>query len=273
MPSTTISYASVGIPVLVEFTAQFIHTFWGVMCSTPLTNNRNLTYYNDEADYTETVFLPAFQSGISVVLNILVFCKLSVAHFNPAVTLGFFVAGQIGVVLSLLYVVAQCIASVLAAWLAKLILGETPAAIIVGDDIPTASIFFNELIITGVLMFFCVATVVDDNYDQPLGALAVGLTVFQGVLSGKWVGVACLSPSRAFGPAVIAGGAAWNRHWLLWVSDLTGAFVFSALYMIFFAPEEKSWRSKIFRSSSSKSDVKKENGVAEEVELMDKNDA
>ena len=46
--------------------------------------------------------------------------------------------------------------------------------------------FFNEAIITGILIFFCVATVVDDSYDQPLGALAVGLTVFQGVLSG-WV--------------------------------------------------------------------------------------
>jgi len=68
----------------------------------------------------------------------------------------------------------------------------------------------------------------------------------------------------------IAGGKAWNRHWLLWVSDLAGAAFFSAFYMLFFAPEKKSWRTKLF-SSSSNDESKSSNGV-EDVELMVKDE-
>jgi len=47
----------------------------------------------------------------------------------------------------------------------------------------------------------------------------------------KWIGTACISPSRAFGPAVVVGGVAWNRHWLLWLADLSGGVLGSAYYM------------------------------------------
>jgi len=47
----------------------------------------------------------------------------------------------------------------------------------------------------------------------------------------RWVGVACMNPARAFGPAVVTGGPAWNRHWLLWISDLTGAIIAAGFYM------------------------------------------
>ena len=66
----------------------------------------------------------------------------------------------------------------------QLILCETPSAIIVGDDLNGTSVFLHEAFITGILMFYAVATAVDDSYDQPLGALAVGLTVFQGIIAG-----------------------------------------------------------------------------------------
>ena len=46
-----------------------------------------------------------------------------------------------------------------------------------------------------------------------------------------WVGTVCMNPARAFGPAVITGEEGWNRHWLFWVSDLTGAVLSSGFYM------------------------------------------
>ena len=64
------------------------------------------------------------------------------------------------------------------------ILGETPSAIVVPDDANSVSVFVSEAILTGILCFFCVATVVDESYDNATGALAVGLSVFQGIISG-----------------------------------------------------------------------------------------
>ena len=40
-----------------------------------------------------------------------------------------------------------------------------------------------------------------------------------------------MNPARAFGPAVVTGGPAWDRHWLLWISDLIGAIVAAGFYM------------------------------------------
>merc|ERR1712179_209140 len=150
-----------------------------------MTNNRNLTHYHPhDADYMESWFIPAIRDGLSAFMQIVCFCKLSVAHFNSAVTVGFFVAGQISFVMSVVYIIVQCFASVLAASVAKLILGETPSAILVGDDLNGASVFLHEAFITGILMFYAAATAIDPSFDQPLGALAVGLTVFQGIIAG-----------------------------------------------------------------------------------------
>ena len=65
----------------------------------------------------------------------------------------------------------------------QLTLGQNPAVIAIGDDVSSTALFFNEAIMTGALIFFAVAMVMDESYDQATGPLALGLTVFQGILS------------------------------------------------------------------------------------------
>ncbi|CAK8683073.1 unnamed protein product [Clavelina lepadiformis] len=251
-------YTQVVVPLLAEFTAQFIHTLWGVMASGPAIIETNSTDVGENSlcssndQYFLGVFVPALQAGLSVWMQIVVFWKISVVHFNPAISMGFLVSGDLKPIMFIPYVAIQCLASTFAAFLAKGIMGKNPSVIAVPDDVSSMSVFLNEAAMTGILVFFAVAMVVDKSYDQATGPLAIGLTVFQGILSAKWVGAACISPSRAFGPALVTGGAAWNRHWLLWLSDLTGAAIASAYFMFFFAPPNKSWSVWLRKRTSKK---------------------
>ena len=68
-------------------------------------------------------------------------------------------------------------------YLVQITLGDRPSIVIIPSDVSGAAVFFNEAIMTGGLIFFAVTMVTDQTYDQPTGALAIGLTVFQGALS------------------------------------------------------------------------------------------
>merc|ERR1712126_444449 len=103
----------------------------------------------------------------------------------------------------------------------------------------------------GTMVFFTNVMVGDKTYDQATGPLAIGLTVFQGIIAGKWIGAGCLNPSRAIGPAVVLGGKAWSDLWVWWVGDCLGAFIFSIIYMMFFAPPEKNWMIRMDTLSCS----------------------
>jgi len=265
------------IPYFVEFASQFFHTFWGVMATYPALSSDKINATKEvSTSFMESDFMPAFQAGISVWMQIVCFWKLSPAHFNPAVSVGFLIAGVIKPLQFVCYVLLQVSSSTLAAFIAKLIIGEDPSTIAVPEDASSVTVAMNEMFMTGMLMFFILCTAMDKTYDQQTGAMAVGFTVFQGALSAKAVGVACLSPSRAIGPTVVTGGKAWDRHWLFWVFDLAGAAVATIFYMCCFSDKEINWierwactDSKMpLRSSSRKSTGLDKQEVFEENEMI-----
>jgi len=255
------------IPYLVEFISQFMHTFWGVMATYPkndvqnnvINNNSNQTVViqsSNENDYFRNTWMPAFQAGTSVFMQIIWSWKLGAAHFNPAVSLGFLVAGKLKIFQFVCYVIIQCIASIFAALIAKIICGGQPGHMTVGDELSWVSVATNEFLTTGFLVFFIMCIAMDTSFDNPLGPLAIGLTVFQGILTSQIVGVSCISPSNAFGPAILAGDL--KGHWIFWLFDLLGGAVASVIYMISLANDDICWlsdKSNKKRNDSTKSHV------------------
>jgi len=255
------------IPYLVEFISQFMHTFWGVMATYPkndvqnnvINNNSNQTVViqsSNENDYFRNTWMPAFQAGTSVFMQIIWSWKLGAAHFNPAVSLGFLVAGKLKIFQFVCYVIIQCIASIFAALIAKIICGGQPGHMTVGDELSWVSVATNEFLTTGFLVFFIMCIAMDTSFDNPLGPLAIGLTVFQGILTSQIVGVSCISPSNAFGPAILAGDL--KGHWIFWLFDLLGGAVAAVIYMISLANDDICWlsdKSNKKRNDSTKSHV------------------
>jgi len=231
------------VPFLIEFVAQFIHTYWGIMatfpCKSCLLKNSQTTNDKNETNYLQNVFMPATQAGLSVFMQIMWSWRLGKAHFNPAVSIGFLVSGKLKIVNFALFVVFQCSGSVVAALTAKLVIGRNPGYLVVPENVSVLTVGINETFMTSFLVFFILCVAMEESYENPLGPLAIGLSVFQGILSAKEVGIVCISPSNAFGPALISGGL--NGHWIFWVFDILGGAIAGASYMIFFANKEERW--------------------------------
>ena len=62
---------------------------------------------------------PAFTTGVTVYVIIVMNNTTAVVHFNPAITLSFYVSGELSAVKSIWYVIAQCIGG-LHGWLKML---------------------------------------------------------------------------------------------------------------------------------------------------------
>ena len=64
-------------------------------------------------------------TGAILVVLITVLGPLSGAHFNPAVTLAFWIRSEISTGLALAYIALQCMGAVLGTWAAHLMFEET----------------------------------------------------------------------------------------------------------------------------------------------------
>jgi aquaporin Z len=178
----------------------------------------------------------ALAHGIALSIAVSIFAGLSGAHFNPAVTLGFLATGRIPAGKALLYIIAQLIGALVAAWACKAIF---PAAAVSsaklgiplpgGDWVTTPILLGTEFILTFLLMTSIYGTAVDGRaLTMKLGGFGIGLTVAFDILAAGPVTGASMNPARSFGPALVHGY--FNLHWCYWVAPVAGAICAALLY-------------------------------------------
>ena len=165
-----------------------------------------------------------FGSAVAVMISAV--GSISAAHFNPAVTVGFFVMRRITLLQVFLYWSAEITGSVVAmlvlkAWfgLERLSLVKFGATTLAPHLTPWTGIGV-EAILTFFLMFV-IATMVIQKHA--LAGIYIGLTVGLGALSGGVLTGASMNPARTFGPALI--GDIWAAHWVYWVGPILGASI------------------------------------------------
>jgi MIP family channel proteins len=174
-----------------------------------------------------------------VVLAVLVssFGAVSGAHFNPAVTLGLWVAGKIDVVRGGAYFVAQMIAAAAAGYaLVYVFTDVTPAVPALGAGVDVTEGIILEAIMTMVLLFAVFGTAVDARGPK-IGGLAIGLAVAADILLGGTLTGAAMNPARWFGPALAAGD--FQNWYVWWIGPFAGAIIVALLYrFLLSAPDE-----------------------------------
>lgn len=62
--------------------------------------------------------------------------------------------------------------------------GDDIGPFLIADDANISAILACEVVTTGIMCFFTNVMVGDKKYDQSTGPLAIGITVFQGILAG-----------------------------------------------------------------------------------------
>ena len=174
----------------------------------------------------------ALAHGIILAVMVSALMRIS-GHFNPAVTLGFLVTRRIEAMMAALYIVAQVLGAVIAAYALK---ATFPEAVFVATrgggqtialDITGVQAFALEAIATFFLVFVIFGTAVVLRGPK-IGGLAIGLTIAADILAiGPMTG-ASMNPARSFGPALVSG--IWEGHLIYWVGPIIGALLAALIW-------------------------------------------
>ncbi len=208
-----------------RFAAELIGTFGIVFAPVALSASKSF------AGGDGSLASAAWVSGLIVTAMIAALGPVSAAHFNPAVTLGFAVAGRFPWRHVPAYIVAQVLGACLAAFVAFLCFGVVGAgAHLPAPDISPLRVVGIEAVLTFLLMLVVMAVATDRRVTPALPPLAIGLVVVANVLIGGAVTGGSMNPARSLGPALFAGGTALSSLWLYVVGPILGATVAAVIY-------------------------------------------
>lgn len=165
-------------------------------------------------------------SGISIVFGLVVMVmiysvgNISGAHLNPAVTIGFTVAGRFQKTMVLPYIASQCIGATLASATLCLIYGQHET---LGATLPSGSVvqaFAMEVVLSFLLMFVILNVSTGAMEKGIMAGVAVGGTVALEAMIGGPVSGASMNPARSIGPALVSGNL--TCLWIYIAAPITG---------------------------------------------------
>jgi len=177
----------------------------------------------------------AVAHGLAIAIMVTALGHVSGGHFNPAITLGFWVTKRLGTVKSILYWVSQLLGAAAAAYLLTFVVPESTwrsAGLGTPDLAPDLVRWHGmllECLLTFLLVFVVFATAVDaKGAFNKIAGFAIGLTITMDILLGGPLTGAAMNPARAFGPALIARH--WTNHGVYWVGPLLGGILAAVIY-------------------------------------------
>ena len=163
----------------------------------------------------------AFAPFIGIAIAVYLFGKISMAHFNPAVSVGFLITKHITRIQLLYYLTAEIIGALLASLFVKYAIGTEAflGANSPNYEFPLPLIFGIETLASALLMIVIFVVV----YTE-------GLRGFSGIVIGGIVGLdifflafisgASMNPARSLAPAVLSGVI--TNLWLYWTATFVG---------------------------------------------------
>jgi aquaporin Z len=164
----------------------------------------------------------AFAPFVGVAIGVYLFGKISMAHFNPAVSLGFLISGHITKVQLVQYFAAEVTGAMLASLFVTYLIG-TEASL--GANTPNYSyplplVFGIEVLATALLMAV-IYLVVYTKGLRGLGSLAIGGMVGLDIFFLAFISGASMNPARSLAPALLSGVV--GNLWLYWTATFIGS--------------------------------------------------
>jgi MIP family channel proteins len=189
-------------------------------------------------DPAAALLIVALAHGVVLAVLVSSLGAVSGGHFNPAVTLGLWVAGKIQFAKGAAYFVAQLLAAAAAGYALAYFFGDVaPAVPALGEGVDVTAGILLEAIMTTVLLLAVFGTAVDPRGPK-IGGLAIGLAVAADILLGGPLTGAAMNPARWFGPALAAGD--FDNWFVWWIGPFLGAIVVALLYRFLFAPPDEA---------------------------------
>jgi aquaporin Z len=171
----------------------------------------------------------AFAPFVGVAIGVYLFGKISMAHFNPAVSVGFLITRHITIMQFAYYVAAEIIGALLASLFVLLIIGSYAN---LGANAPNYSyplpLIFGVEVLASALLMAVIFTVVYTKGLRGFSGIAIGGIVGLDIFFLAFISGASMNPARSLAPALFSGVLA--NLWLYWTATFVGtsivAFVF-----------------------------------------------
>ena len=164
----------------------------------------------------------AFAPFVGVAIGVYLFGKISMAHFNPAVSVAFLISGHITKFQLPQYLAAEVSCALLASLFVMMIIG-TEASL--GANAPDYShplplVFGIEVLATALLMAVIYA-VVHTKGLRGFSGLAIGGIVGLDIFFLAFISGASMNPARSLAPALLSG--VLGNLWLYWSATFIGS--------------------------------------------------
>lgn len=160
--------------------------------------------------------------------------RLSGAHLNPAISLGFFAEGRMHFYDLLAYIAAQMCGASLGDWGGHAVFGHLASGVRDALNQPGKAVTPSMAVGAEALATFVLAAVIFGMLSRrtlmhwtPLAVVGVVAVIvwLDGNVSG-----ASLNPARSFGPALITGD--WDFYWIYVIGPCSGSILAGILHRV-----------------------------------------
>ncbi|MEY4269920.1 MAG: hypothetical protein RLZZ58_1136 [Pseudomonadota bacterium] len=188
--------------------------------------------------------------GLTVVTMAYAIGHVSGCHLNPAVTLGLWAGGRFAAREIPLYVIAQTLGAIVAAFTLAHVAGGTDSFDLAKNGLAAngfgvgspggynmASGFIIEVVLTGFFLWIIMGST-DGRAPAGFAPIAIGLGLTLIHLISIPVTNTSVNPARSTGPALVVGGLALQQLWLFWIAPILGGLFGGLLYRTVLAEKE-----------------------------------
>lgn len=207
--------------------AEFVGTFFLVFAGTG-------AIVVDSISHQVTHIGVSLVFGLVIAALIYALGHVSGAHFNPAVTVGFWALGEFPGRRVPWYVGTQFIGAATASALLLALFGKNGG---LGVTLPQGTVSTSlilETAMTFLLVFVIFGSAVHGKAVKSFAGIAIGGTIALDALFGGPISGASMNPARSFGPALVTG--TWLDQWIYVVGPLVGSLLAVATYKVMTSP-------------------------------------
>jgi len=215
-----------------RFLAEIMGTFAVVVCAT------GSVVINAQSEGKIGLWFEAFAPFAAVSLMVFLFGKISMAHFNPAVTIAFLITRHMPARLLPLYLCAEFIGAILASLFVRSIIG-TEASLGANSpnyEYPISTIIGVEILVTAILISM-ILWVVHTKGLKGFGSVAIGSMIFLDIFVFSYISGASMNPIRSLAPALLSGSV--SDLWLYWTAPFVGSAIIAILYRMITTKHQK----------------------------------
>ncbi|MGI9566234.1 MAG: MIP/aquaporin family protein [Nitrosopumilus sp.] len=166
---------------------------------------------------------------IALLIGVYSFGRISLAHFNPAVTIGYYITGHITKIQIVYYLAAEIIGALLGSFFVLIFIGEKAN---LGANAPNYDhslfLIFPVEVLASAMLMGVIFYVVYTKGLRGFSGVAIGGIVGLDILFLAFISGASMNPARALAPALLSGTL--GDLWLYWTAPFLGTISVAFLF-------------------------------------------